>query len=281
MERSLHDAACGVMSVNYMESIEDHVLDAGRGQIQILVPGPPGAFEAVVGSRARSRARAHVRAPCVALVAGEIRLRIACERPTDMVVMSLSDDFVQARCRESARHAPDLRDRYSSADPFLRRVGNTLRSGFRVRRPPTAAYLESLAGAIADHLGHAYERRALPAPGDGLAPHRLQRVCAVMAERMGEQLHVDQLARAICMSPFHFARMFKKSTGEAPHEYLTRVRLDEARRLLVETDEPLAAIAVRVGYRTQAHFTGIFHERTGTTPRAFRLRARRDRSDLL
>lgn len=118
-------------------------------------------------------------------------------------------------------------------------------------------------------------------PGIGLSPHHLQRVCALINERMGGQLHVEDLAEAICMSPFHFARMFKKSTGEAPHEFLTRVRMEEAKRLLAETSEPLAAIAARVGYRTQAHFTGVFHERTGATPRAFRVRARRGGQALL
>ena len=269
------DAACGVMSVSYLESIGEHVLDGERGRIQILVPGEQGAFEAIVGASAGPRGRAQVHAPCVSLVPGERLLRISCVRPADMVVMSLSDEFVRARCEESSYRAPDLRDRYSSADPFLRRVGNTLRSGFRVRRPPTAGYLEALAGAIADHLGQAYEARTLPTPGNGLSPHRLQRVCALIADRMGEQLHVEDLAESICMSPFHFARMFKKSTGEAPHEYLTRLRMDEAKRLLAETSEPLATIAARVGYRTQAHFTGVFHERTGVTPRAFRIRARR------
>ena len=110
-------------------------------------------------------------------------------------------------------------------------------------------------------------------PGNGLSPYHLQRVCALITERMGGPLHVEDLAEAICMSPFHFARMFKKSTGEAPHEFLTRVRMEEAKRLLAETSEPLAAIAARVGYRTQAHFTGVFNERTGATPRAFRVRA--------
>jgi AraC family transcriptional regulator len=259
------------MWVSYQDRIDDEILEAEEGRIHILVPGEQGVYEAVAGTRGR----AQVQSPCVSVVPGERKVRISCVRPADMVVMSISDSFVRARCHESSRRAPDLRDRYASADPFLRRIGNTLRSGFRVRRPPTAAYLEALAGSIADHLGQAYEARAVPAPGNGLSPHRLQRVCVTIAERMGEQLHVDDLADSICMSPFHFARMFKKSTGEAPHEYLTRVRMEEAKRLLVETDEPLSAIAVRVGYRTQAHFTGIFHERTGSTPRNFRKRGRK------
>jgi AraC family transcriptional regulator len=258
------------MRVRYLESCDEHVIEEEDGFIQIVVPGEQGAFEVSDGPAPRNRVE--VRGPCVGLLPGAKTLNIRCIRPSDMLVMSLRNDLVRSHSPETVRLVP--RDRYSSADPFLRRVGNTMRSGFRVRRPPPPTYLESMADAIATHLAQAYLARGAQSPGNGLAPHRLQRVCAMIAERMGEQLHVEDLAEAICMSPFHFARMFKKSTGEAPHEYLTRVRMEEAKRLLAETNMPLADIAVRVGYRTQAHFTGVFHERTGATPRGWRVRAR-------
>jgi AraC family transcriptional regulator len=269
-------ASCEVMAAMYSASIEDGVLDGIPGRIDILVPGHHGGFEAALVSAERLGTRADVQAPCVSVLPGRHRLVISCTRPSDMVTMSLDDSFVYSRCGSGAR--PDLRGRHAVSDPFLRRVGNALRSGFRVGRPPTAAYLESLAGAIADHLGAAYEPGS--ERGNGLAPHRLQRVRALIAQRLGEQIHVEDLAEAIYMSPFHFARMFKKATGEAPHEFITRQRMQEARRLLSETDDSLAAIAKKVGYKTQAHFTGVFHERVGTTPRAYRNAHPRNGSDL-
>jgi AraC family transcriptional regulator len=50
--------------------------------------------------------------------------------------------------------------------------------------------------------------------------------------------------------------------------------MDRARELLAQTTLPLAQIASRVGYQTQAHFTGVFHARVGITPRAYRVRFR-------
>jgi len=111
-------------------------------------------------------------------------------------------------------------------------------------------------------------------PRSGLAPHRLQRVLACVEARLAEPIQVKELADEIHMSPFHFARMFKLSTGHAPHAYITRQRMDRAKSLLATTQLPLQEVASRVGYQTQAHFTGVFHRYVGTTPRVYRLQQR-------
>ena len=113
-----------------------------------------------------------------------------------------------------------------------------------------------------------------PRPRSGLAPHRLQRVLACIEARLAEPIQVRELADEIHMSPFHFARMFKLSTGHAPHAYITRQRMDRAKSLLATTQLPLLEVAARVGYQTQAHFTGVFHRYVGTTPRVYRLQQR-------
>lgn len=113
-----------------------------------------------------------------------------------------------------------------------------------------------------------------PATG-GLAPHRLQRVLACLEARLAERVQVRELADEIHMSPFHFARMFKLSTGYAPHAWLTHQRMERAKELLATTQLPLLEVASRVGYQTQAHFTGVFHRYVGTTPRVYRLQNRR------
>jgi transcriptional regulator GlxA family with amidase domain len=62
--------------------------------------------------------------------------------------------------------------------------------------------------------------------------------------------------------------------GQAPHLYITWQRMDRAKELLAQSELPLAQVATRVGYHTQAHFTGVFHAHVGTTPRAYRVRSR-------
>ncbi len=110
----------------------------------------------------------------------------------------------------------------------------------------------------------------------GLAPHKLQKVLAYIDERVAEAVGVRDLAMQVHMSPFHFARRFKQAVGTPPHAYITHVRIERAKRLLAGTNLPLIEVATRVGYRTQAHFTGVFHRYVGTTPRAFRVSSRKE-----
>ena len=105
----------------------------------------------------------------------------------------------------------------------------------------------------------------------GLPQDKLDNVLVYIDESLGESLKVRELARRVGLSQFHFARMFRRSVGRPPHEYLTGLRMERAKRLLSETGLPLARVATLVGYQTQAHFTGVFHREVGMTPRSFRL----------
>ena len=104
----------------------------------------------------------------------------------------------------------------------------------------------------------------------GLAPHRLERVLQCIETRLAEPILLQELAAEIHMSPFHFARMFKLSTGRSPHAFLTAQRMERAKRLLADSALPLGEVANRIGYQTQAHFTGVFHRQVGTTPKVYR-----------
>ena len=110
----------------------------------------------------------------------------------------------------------------------------------------------------------------------GLLPHKLQKVLSYIEEKLAEPVGVRELASQVHMSPFHFARRFKQAVGTPPHAYITQVRIERAKRLLATTNLPLIEVATRVGYRTQAHFTGVFHRYVGTTPRAYRVGSRKE-----
>ncbi|MGZ5598652.1 MAG: helix-turn-helix domain-containing protein [Usitatibacter sp.] len=110
-----------------------------------------------------------------------------------------------------------------------------------------------------------------PRPRTGLAPHKLNSVLAHIEEHIAESVSVRRLADAVHTSPFHFARMFKVAMGCPPHLYVTLLRMERAKNLLVNSALPLVEIAASVGYQTQAHFTGVFHKHVGTTPRTYRL----------
>jgi AraC family transcriptional regulator len=104
----------------------------------------------------------------------------------------------------------------------------------------------------------------------GVVDRRLRRAIEFMSDNCGRELSLAEIAGAAFLSEFHFARLFKKITGATPHAYLASLRTERARRLLAETDLPIAEVGARVGYNSQSHFTKIFREATGMTPKAFR-----------
>ena len=104
----------------------------------------------------------------------------------------------------------------------------------------------------------------------GMRGDSLARVLRLVEESLEQRLRVEDLARAACLSPFHFARMFKLSTGQTPHGYLVARRIDRARELLMKDALSIREIAAKSGFRTQAHFCGVFRTVVGTTPGAFR-----------
>ena len=132
------------------------------------------------------------------------------------------------------------------------------------------------ADMLLEAIETAVRLRRAAAPSGGTAPRldprSVLRVQALARTRLGERLAVKDLADEAGFSEFHFARLFKAATGETPHECLTRMRIEESKRLLRTTPLALGEIAARVGYRTQAHFSRAFREVTGTAPREYRAR---------
>ena len=104
----------------------------------------------------------------------------------------------------------------------------------------------------------------------GLVDRRIRRSVELMHSQLDQELTLKQLAAASYLSPFHFARLFKKLTGASPHNYLAGIRAARAQLLLAETDLSVTEIGTRVGYLSGSHFTKAFRLATGATPREFR-----------
>lgn len=104
----------------------------------------------------------------------------------------------------------------------------------------------------------------------GLIDRRIRRSIELMHTQIDQDLTLKSLAAASYLSPFHFARLFKKLTGTSPHNYLAGIRATRAQLLLAETDLPVTQVGARVGYLSGSHFTKAFRIATGATPREFR-----------
>lgn len=104
----------------------------------------------------------------------------------------------------------------------------------------------------------------------GLIDRRIRRSVELMHHQLDQELSLRDLAAASYLSPFHFARLFKKLTGATPHSYLVTIRNNKAQLLLAESELSITEIGMRVGYLSASHFTKAFRQATGTTPREFR-----------
>lgn len=104
----------------------------------------------------------------------------------------------------------------------------------------------------------------------GLVDRRIRRSVELMHTQLDQDLTLKALAAASYLSPFHFARLFKKLTGSTPHNYLAGIRAARAQLLLADTELSVTEVGARVGYLSASHFTKAFRVATGTTPREFR-----------
>jgi AraC family transcriptional regulator len=192
-------------------------------------------------------------------------------RQSDVIVIMLDQAFYERTVHEiTGDVAPDLVGRYASLDPLIREIGHLLHREFQGRSVPGDGYLTSLAAVLAVHVARNYQSIDSSGCLLGLSPEKLHRVQRFVGEHLENALTVPQLAATVHMSPFHFARMFKQATGYTPHGYVIGQRIERSKQILRESDRPLIDIAFDTGFKTQGHFTVVFHKAVGMTPRAYR-----------
>ena len=105
----------------------------------------------------------------------------------------------------------------------------------------------------------------------GLPPARLRRMMDYIGAHLDEDLSLDKLAELVQMSPYHFARLFKQSTGLTPHQYVLGERIWMAKGMLADGRLSITEISRQLGFASRAHFTTVFRKRIGTPPREYRL----------
>jgi AraC-like DNA-binding protein len=99
----------------------------------------------------------------------------------------------------------------------------------------------------------------------------LERVFALMLENYDNpDFTLENAARGIGLSKCHFSRFLKEQTGQGFHDHLTRIRLRQAEKQLVESGEPVTDIAYTCGFRSLATFNRLFKAYTGASPSAYR-----------
>ncbi|MFA1687836.1 helix-turn-helix transcriptional regulator [Achromobacter dolens] len=224
------------------------------------------------GDSARSRRHISVRAPFIGIVPAWARIEMDNDDDPRGFVLALNS----TRVRESARTGLglgtcDIPCWFTAWDPFLRETAGIL-TALHSGISPDPACLAAFAEVISLHLARRYGRDAhANEGGTRLSQLKLSVVEHFIHEHIAENIPIERLAALVHMSASHFAHAFKNATGLTPHFYLITTRLRFAEVMLFEGSLPLIDVAARAGFQTQQHFTAVFHQYAGCTPRAFRL----------
>jgi len=150
-------------------------------------------------------------------------------------------------------------------------IVNQLRIELIEERHPSPLFVNSLAQALAVHLIRRYpDPHGNTRRSNALQAYKLRRVLEAMNERLADDFSLGYLAQIADLSEYHFSRMFKRATGLSPSQYFIRLRMDRARRLLVETDRSVIDVGLEVGYSSPSHFSQVFRRQIGLTPSAYR-----------
>jgi AraC-like DNA-binding protein len=130
---------------------------------------------------------------------------------------------------------------------------------------------------VADVLESAFVQRGVThrPKREGTGADHAERVEAVktfLAARLTERVTLDDVARAVHVSPFHLARIFQQQTGVPVHRYLTQLRL---RASLERLSDDLTVVALELGFSSHSHFTDAFRREFGVSPSEMRHRSTR------
>jgi len=115
-------------------------------------------------------------------------------------------------------------------------------------------------------------------PGPLIEDDLFRRLCRsrdYLAARYDQPLHLADAARQACLSPFHYHRLFAHAFSETPHEFITRRRIDHAKRLLARDHLPVTEICFAAGYESPGSFSNLFRTVVGCSPSTYRRAVRR------
>ena len=131
-----------------------------------------------------------------------------------------------------------------------------------------AAFAHLLAIYIAEKYTNIASQR--PDYRGGLPIARLRKIEDYVRAHLAESISIETLAELAGLSPFHFSRVFKQTTGITPLQFVIRERMLQAQQLIRETPRSLIEIGLEVGYTSPSHFAQVFRRTVGMAPTQFR-----------
>lgn len=195
------------------------------------------------------------------------------QEPHEFSLLGMAPSFLEKIARESIKATQiELIPQFILVDSLIQQILLSLHADIIAGHPTGQLFGDSLAIALATRLlqNHTVWKTRYPSAHGGLPTYLRDRALEFIESHLDQPFTLDQLADAMGMSVFYFCRQFKQTMGIAPHQYVTRRRIERAKELLWHSQLPITEIALQVGFATPSAFSQVFRRLTGTTPKAFR-----------
>jgi AraC family transcriptional regulator len=195
------------------------------------------------------------------------RLKAESGVSANVLFLALTPDFVSRVAEELELDVDriDLAVQRGITDPTFRHIAMALRSGVQSGAALDRMYGEALSTALAVHLLREYA--GAKRQNGGLLREKLVRAVEYIQDQLDTDLTVSGIARAVGLSPYHFTRLFKESTGRTPYQYVVDARVKKAKELLTTGKFTISEVAYHVGFADQSHLTRHFKRVFGLPPK--------------
>src|SRR5262249_5901721 len=180
------------------------------------------------------------------------------------LILSIPDSALKGAC-DGASDNIDLRHEPRLLDARLASLVTAVNAERIAGFPSGQLFLDSVEQAIAAILVDGYAVRRSPALEyrGGLGPARLRRVREFVHANLEEDFRLKEMAQSVGLSTAHFSQMFRKSTGESPHQFVLRQRIERGKEMLRAPEGRILDIAIACGFKTQQHFARMFRRLCG------------------
>jgi AraC family transcriptional regulator len=158
---------------------------------------------------------------------------------------------------------------YWIQDPLIHAIGTALEDEVGSSKP-SATYAESLGAALVAHIFAKYSDPDRARSEDIRHATRIGRSLEFISDHLGTDLSLGEIAAVANMSKYHFAKSFRQAMGIAPHQYLVKLRVEKARKLLAQNKMSVEEVANTVGYADRGHFAAQFRKIVGISPNRYR-----------
>lgn len=198
---------------------------------------------------------------------------------TEFLLLSLEPTFLNRIILESVDlQGVELTPHFAAPEPFIQQIALALKSELELNGVGSQIYIESLKTTLCIHLlkHHSIASNKVPQFSNkkGLSSRKLRQAISYIHDNLEKDLTLAEIAAVVGMSMYHFSRLFKQSTGFAPHQYVMNCRIAKAKKLLTGSEKTIEQISEQVGFQSQSHFTNVFRKFMGITPKVYREQVR-------